>query len=138
MAEFIMKDMVEKEGLSDQFYIESAGTSDEEIFYGIGNSVYLPASDELERHGISAFGKKARQISVKDYDKFDYLIGMDHRNMQNMKKVFKNDQKEKLHLLLDFTEEGGEIADPWYTGKYAETYDILKRGCTSLLEKIYH
>ena len=138
MAEFILKDMVEKQGLSDQFYIESAATSTEEIWNGIGNPVYPPARDELRKHGISCEGKRARHLEKSDYDKFDYLIGMENMNLRNMARILGNDPENKMSKLLDFSDKKGysnrDIADPWYTGRFGQTYDDIVEGCTSFLE----
>ena len=91
MAEFIFKDMVSKQGLSDRFYIASAATSTEEIWNGIGNPVYPPAQRELAKHGISCEGKRAVQLKKSDYDKYDYILGMDHWNLKNMLRILKSD-----------------------------------------------
>lgn len=91
MAEFVFKDMVSKRGLADQFYIASAATSTEEIWNGIGNPVYPPAREELARHGISCKGKRAVQLTKADYDKYDYILGMDHWNLKNMLRILKAD-----------------------------------------------
>lgn len=95
MAEFIFKDMVSKRGLADQFYIASAATSTEEIWNGIGNPVYPPAREELARHGISCKGKRAVQLTKADYDKYDYILGMDHWNLKNMLRILKADPEER-------------------------------------------
>ena len=84
MAEFILKDIVTKRGIADQFEIASAATSTEEIWNGVGNPVYPPARGELARHGISCKGKRAVQLTASDYDHYDYLIGMDSMNMRNI------------------------------------------------------
>ena len=140
MAEFILKDMVEKQGLSDQFYIESAATRTEEIWNGIGNQVYSPARDELQKHGISCEGKRARHLEKSDYDKFDYLIGMESMNLRNMARMLGNDPENKISKLLDFSDKKGyssrDIADPWYTGNFERTYVEVTEGCLGLLKCI--
>ena len=123
MAEFIMKDMVEKEGLLDQIHIASCATSTEEI----GNPVYPPARRELAKHGISCEGKRARQLKKSDYEAYDLFIGMDDWNVQNMKKILKKDQK--IRKLL----ENKDVADPWYTGNFEKTYEDIEKGCQILL-----
>ena len=130
MAEFIMKDMVKKEGLEDKFYIESAATSDEEH----GNPVYPPAREMLASHGISCKGKHARQMTKADYDSFDLLIGMDESNIRNMKRICPNDEKGKIRMLLDIAGEHRSVADPWYTGNFDATWEDCNRGCRALLE----
>ena len=118
MAEFVMKDLVSKAGLDDQFYIESAATSTEEI----GNEVYPPAKRKLAEHGISCKGKTARQMTRNDYDRFDLLIGMDAWNLRNMNRICGSDPEGKIHLLLDYTNRPDDVADPWYTGNFEATW----------------
>ena len=108
MAEFVMKDLVQKAGLSDHFYIESAATSTEEI----GNEVYPPAKRKLAEHGISCKGKTARQMTRSDYQRFDLLIGMDDWNIRNMTRIAGGDPEGKIHKLLDYTARKGDVADP--------------------------
>ncbi len=132
MAEFIMKDLVAKEGLSGRFHIESAATSTEEI----GNEVYPPAKQELAEHGISCKGKTARQMTAADYNRFDLLIGMDRWNLRNMKAICGGDPDNKIHLLMDYTKRPGEVADPWYTGNFDATWRDVLEGCSALLESI--
>lgn len=132
MAEFIMKDIVEKAGLSEQFHIESAATSTEEI----GNSVYPPAKRKLSEHGISCQGKRARQMTINDYDKFDYLIGMDDWNLRNMKQICGGDPLGKIQKLMDFTSHSSDIADPWYTDDFDATWHDVSEGCNALLKSL--
>lgn len=136
MAEFILKDMIQQQNLTDQFYIASAATSTEEIWNGTGNPVYPPARKELARHGISCDGKRAVQLTKADYQGYDYLIGMDHQNLRNMHRILGGDPEGKLHLLLDYTEQPGDIADPWYTGDFTRTFRDIEIGCKGLLEKL--
>ena len=103
MAEFVMKDLVQKAGLTDHFYIESAATSTEEI----GNEVYPPAKRKLAEHGISCKGKTARQMTRSDYQRFDLLIGMDDWNIRNMTRIAGGDPEGKIHKLLDYTARKG-------------------------------
>ncbi len=130
MAEFVMKDKVEKLGISGNFYIESAATSTEEI----GNPVYPPARRMLSKHGISCSGKTARQIRKSDYDYYDMIIGMDDANMRNMNRAFGGDPQNKLHALMDFTKRPGCVADPWYTGDFESTWCDVCEGCDGLIE----
>ncbi len=130
MAEFVMKDLVAKAGLSEHFYIESAATSTEEI----GNEVYPPAKRKLAEHHISCKGKTARQMTRGDYDHFDLLIGMDTWNIRNMNRICGNDPQGKIHLLMDYTHRPGDVADPWYTGNFEATWQDVLEGCTALLE----
>lgn len=125
-----MKDMVSKAGMAGEFRIESAATSTEEI----GNPVYPPARRILEEHGISCAGKVARQLRRGDYREYDLLIGMDRANLRNMGRICGGDPANKLHLLLDFTDHHGEVADPWYTGNFEATWRDVEDGCRGLFE----
>ncbi len=129
MAEFVMKDLVEKAGLSHEFYIESAATSTEEI----GNEVYPPAKRKLAEHGISCKGKTARQMCASDYQRFDLIVGMDDWNIRNMKRICGDDPDGKIVQLMDFTNRPGEVADPWYTGNFEATWQDVLLGCKGLL-----
>ena len=132
MAEFVMKDLVQKAGLADKFYIESAATSTEEI----GNEVYPPARRKLAEHGISCKGKTARQITRADYDRFDLLIGMDSHNLYNMNRICGGDPEGKIHALMDYTAHPGEVADPWYTGNFEATWQDVLLGCKGILKAL--
>ena len=129
MAEFIMKDMVKKAGISEEFEIASAAVSTEEI----GNSVYPPARRKLAEHGISCAGKTARQMSAGDYRYYDLLICMDGSNLRRMHRICGGDSEGKMRLLMDFTSRPGDVADPWYTGDFQETWDDVSEGCSGLL-----
>ena len=117
MAEFVMRELVKKAGLSPQFYIDSAATSREEI----GNPVYPPAQRKLAEHGVPCGGHAARQLTGGDYAEYDLLIGMDQANLRNMRRICGGDPEGKLHLLLDYTGSPGDVADPWYTGDFEAT-----------------
>ena len=132
MAEFVMKDLVSKAGLDDQFHIESAATSTEEI----GNEVYPPAKRKLAEHGISCKGKTARQMTRSDYQRFDLLIGMDDWNIRNMTRIAGGDPEGKIHKLLDYTVRKGDVADPWYTGDFDATWRDVTEGCGELLKSL--
>ena len=134
MAEFIMKDMVDKRGIADRFFIESAGTSDEEVWNGVGNPVYPPARDELRKHGITdVSGKRARQIRRNDYDKYDLIIGMEQRNVSTMLRIFGGDPEDKVKLLLAYSDNPRDISDPWYTRNFERAYEDIVEGCEALL-----
>ena len=133
MAEFIMKDMVAKQGMADMFYIASSATSTEEIWRGVGNPVYPPAQRELAKHGISCEGKCAVQITSEDYDKYDIILCMDSNNMRNIKRIIPNDPENKICKLMDLV-GGGDVADPWYTGDFSTTYKDIFAGCSGLLK----
>lgn len=132
MAEFVMKDLVEKAGLQNQFYIESAATSTEEI----GNEVYPPARRKLAEYGIGCKGKTARQMTRADYDRFDLLIGMDTWNIRNMNRICGDDPQGKIHQLMDYTNRPGDVADPWYTGDFETTWRDVLEGCEGLLASL--
>ena len=132
MAEFVMKDLVQKARLASQFHIESAATSREEI----GNPVYPPARRKLAEHGISCEGHAARQLTQRDYDAFDLLIGMDQENLWNIRRICGGDPEGKIARLLDGTPNPRDIADPWYTGDFSATWRDVAEGCSGLLKAI--
>ena len=132
MAEFVMKKLVSDAGLSDRIYVESAATSTEEL----GNSVYPQTRKKLASVGISCDGKTARQMRKDDYDKFDYLIGMDSANIRNMNRIAGGDPDGKIYKLLTFAGRDQDVADPWYTRNFDITYDDILEGCTALLEQL--
>ena len=132
MAEFVLKDMVKKAGLSSGFHIESAAVSAEEL----GNPVYPPARRELAAHGISCQGKTARLMTRADYDRFDLLVCMDSANLRRMERICGGDPQGKMSRLLDHTAYPGDVADPWYTGDFSRTWQDVEAGCRALLEKL--
>ena len=132
MAEYVMKDLVSKAGVADEFFIASAATSREEL----GNGVYPPARRKLAEHGISCAGHAARQITAKDYVNFDLIIGMDEENIRSMRRVFSGDPEGKVSLLLDHVGRGGNVADPWYTGDFEATWRDVNDGCRALLREL--
>ena len=135
MAEFIMKDMLKKHALENEFHIQSAATSTEEIWGGRGNPIYSPARAELTKRGIPFdSNKRAVQATKADYDKYDYLIGMDTANIRNMNRIAGGDPQGKIYKLTAFAGYGGDIADPWYTGNFDETYRDVIAGCEGFLK----
>ena len=132
MAEFVMKHLVAKAGRDVEFEISSAATSTEEI----GNPVYPQTRRKLAEHGISCDGKTARQITMRDYTYYDYIIGMDSYNLRNMHRFFGGDPEGKISLLLDYTTRPGDVADPWYTGNFDATWRDCLEGCTELLKTL--
>ena len=128
MAEFVMKELVRREGLQAQIQVASAATSTEEI----GNPVYPPAREKLRQHGIGCQGKRAVQLRRADYDRYDYLIGMDRWNMRNMLRIVGRDPEGKLRPLLP----DREVADPWYTGDFDATWNDVLEGCQALLDEL--
>lgn len=134
MAEFVLKDMVNKMGLADSFFIASSATSREEI----GNPVHYGTRNKLREVEISTEGKYVVQLTKKDYEKFDYFIGMDERNIYNMKKILGQDSENKIYKLLYFAESSGDIADPWYTGNFDRTYEDVYAGCKGFIKHVLH
>ena len=137
MAEFMFKDIVKKNGTESDFYIESAATSDEEVWNGVGNTVHHSAQAEMRKHGISGFeNKRARQITRADYDKFDLIIGMEKMNVNDMLRAFGGDPDNKVKRLLDYSDRPRDISDPWFTHKFDITYSDLEEGLNALYKKV--
>ncbi len=132
MAEFVMKDLVHKAGLDNEFEIASAGVSSEEL----GNGVYPPARRILKEHGIDSSGKRARQLIRADYGEYDYLIAMESYNVKGMLRTCGGDPEGKISRLLDFTNRPGDISDPWYSGDFESTWRDVLAGCTAMLETV--
>ncbi|WP_442861701.1 arsenate reductase/protein-tyrosine-phosphatase family protein [Butyrivibrio sp.] len=138
-----MKDIVAKQGLSDKFHIESSATHTDEIWNGVGSPVYPPARAKLREHGIGTeenelgvSGKRARLTTRADYDKFDFIIGMDSANIRDLNRIFGGDPDKKIYKMLDFTDRNGDVADPWYTGNFDATWRDCSDGCHGLFRHI--
>ena len=129
MAEFMFKKKIKDRGLEDSFLIRSAATSTEEI----GNPVYPSARAELAIHGISCEGKTACQVTKYDGDYYDYLICMDHYNVSNLKRMMKKHVEPKIFLLMEFIGSAKDVADPWYTNDFKETWDDIDAGLDGFL-----
>ena len=132
MAQYVMQDLVEKNGLAESFFIDSAATSTEEI----GNPVDPRTRRKLQEERIHCGNHRARQMTRADYEEFDYLIGMDRNNLHNMMRMLKDDPLGKVSLLLDWTEKPRDIADPWYSGNFDLTYEDVTEGCEALFKKL--
>lgn len=132
LAQSYMTYLVRKHGLLDQFEIDSAATSTEEI----GNGIHHGTRSKLQEKGIPVIEHRAIQMTKKDYEHYDYLIGMDSYNRRNMQRIAGGDPEGKIHLLLDFTDRPGDVADPWYTGDFEATYRDVSEGCAALLERV--
>ncbi len=132
MAEFLLKHLTTQLHILSLFSIASAATSTEEI----GNPVHPGTRNKLRSLGISTEGKYARQMTKRDYEEYDYLIGMDQWNIRNMLRITGGDPQGKICRLLDFTERPRDIADPWYTGDFEETYNDILEGCEAFLEHL--
>lgn len=129
MAEFVLKDLAQKRGVADGLHIESAATTNEEI----GNPVHPGTVRRLAEEGISCAGKHARRITAVDYDAFDVIVGMDAENMADMMRTWKRDPAGKVHKMMEFAGEDRDVADPWYTGDFDQTYEDIHDGCVGLL-----
>ena len=132
MAEFVLKDMVKKQGLEKEFYIKSSATSSEEI----GNDIHYGTRDKLIQNGIPFTKRKAVKLRAEDYKKYDYIIGMEKSNVINIKRIVGEDVDDKIYRLLDFSDTPRDIADPWYTGDFEATYRDVKNGCEGLMAYI--
>ena len=136
MAEYLCKDILQKQGRAAEFHVASCAVSDEEVWNGIGNPVYPPVKKLLLEKGISCEGKRAVQLTRADYDKYDLFIGMDSANIRNMHRILGGDPQNKIRKLMDYTPKGGDVADPWYTRRFDVTYADVKAGCEGLLSKL--
>jgi len=132
MAEFVMKNLVRKAGLEKEFVIESAATSAEEL----GNDIHYGTRTKLQKEGVPFSRRAARQITAADYDRYDYLVAMDEENLYYMNRRWNNDPDNKISLLLEFAGKTREIADPWYTGNFDQTYLDVVEGCEALLRVV--
>lgn len=133
MCEFVMKDLVSKAGRADEFEIASAATSTEEL----GNPVHPGTRRELERHGISCAGKRARQVTRADYERYDMLICADSSNIRNLRRITGGDRDGKISLILDHSSRPGrDVADPWYSGDFEATWRDVSEGCAGLLSEL--
>ena len=134
MAEMVLKNMVENRGLKEKFYIDSAGTSDynEKTHAGI----YYETREILNQMNIPFEEHYSRQMKKEDYDRFDYILGMDEKNIKDIYRIIGDDKDNKVYRLLDFTEQPRDILDPWYYGNFDSTYYDIEYGCKKFLEKI--
>lgn len=133
MAEYLLRDLADKQGVGHLLSIASAATSTEEIWNGQGNPVYPPARQQLAKYGISCAGKRAVQVQKADYAKYDYLICMDNRNVRDLMRIIGSDPEKKVYQLLDFTGSSAEIEDPWFSGRFDAVFRSIKEGCEALL-----
>ena len=132
MAEFVFKKMVADRGLSSEYVIASSATSTEEI----GNDIHPGTRRTLDKYGIPYKHREAVQITRNDYNKYDLFVGMDSANIRNLGRIFGADPENKIKKLLDFTSRGGDVADPWYTGNFEETWRDVNEGCAALFGKL--
>ena len=132
MAEFVFRDLVKQAHLSDCIHVASCATSREEI----GNPVHPGTKRKLKQYGITCDGKTARQLTKKDYEDYDYLLTMEQYNNRNAMRILGSDPDKKVMRLLDLSQRPRDIADPWYTGNFDETYHDVYEGCVALLNHI--
>lgn len=132
MAQFVFQHMVNEAGLSDRFEIESAATSREEI----GNGPHRGTIRKMQEVGIPILSHRARQVTKQDYEHYDLLIIMDEENLWGIRRIIREDPDNKIHMLLEYTGENRDVADPWYTGDFDTTYEDVDRGCRALLESL--
>ena len=130
MAEFVLKDMVKKQGVEKEFYIKSSATSSEEI----GNDIHYGTRDKLIQKEIPFTKRKAVKLRAEDYKKYDYIIGMEKSNVINIKRIVGEDVDDKIYRLLDFSDTPRDIADPWYTGNFEITFNDIVEGCNGFLK----
>ena len=130
MAELVFKDMIRKDDTDIEFLVDSAATSNEES----GNGIHYGTKRKLEEEGIPFESHYSRKIVAKDYEIYDYIIGMEESNVRNILRIVEEDPEKKVHRLLDFTERPRDIADPWYTGNFDKTYEDIVEGCKALLD----
>lgn len=133
MAEFVLKALVKAKGIEDQYYIESAAVTTDEL----GNPIYPPAKRCLSQHGVSFDpAKRARQITRADYDLFDRIICMDASNMRLIRRIIPSDPDGKIHMLMSYAGSGRDVADPWYTGDFETAFQDILTGCEAMLNSL--
>ncbi len=132
MAEAVMRDLVENNGLSDEITVDSAATSG----WHVGEAPHKGTLSKLKEYQISTTGIKARQLQESDFEQFDYIIGMDSSNVRNIREMLGQPDHPKIFRFLDLTPHKKDVPDPYYTGDFQETYDLVKEGCEVLLKKI--
>lgn len=130
MAEFMLKNMLEERGVAQDFYVESAATSREEL----GNDMHYGAKEALRKHGVPFARRSARQITAEDYRKFDYIICMDSMNVRNLNRIIGEDTLGKVSRLMSFAGKNADVADPWYTGDFDVTYRDIKEGLMGFIK----
>ena len=132
MAEFVMKDLVRKAGREEQFIIASKAARRDEL----GHDTHYGTKAKLRQMGVPFEKRKATLLSKSDYDTYDYLIAMDRENVSDMLRLFGGDPDKKIHMLLEFAGLKREVADPWYTGNFDETYEDVLMGCQGLMRML--
>lgn len=130
MAKYIFKDLIKKNNLENQIIVDSAATSSEEV----GNGIYRYAAAKLREKGIEFDNHKARQITFQDYEKYDYILAMEDKNISNILRIVNNDPQNKIHRILDYSDSPRDISDPWYTGDFETAYNDIFEGSIAFLE----
>lgn len=132
MAEALFRDLVDKENLGDQITVDSAATSS----WHIGDPPHKSTLTILKKYNVSSEGLIGRQLSKKDFEQFEYIIGMDENNVNNIYDMTGQPNSPKIFRFLDLTDHKKDVPDPYYTGDFQETYDLIMEGCQALIEKI--
>ncbi|MEA5059883.1 MAG: low molecular weight phosphotyrosine protein phosphatase [Clostridia bacterium] len=133
MAACVLRHLAREKGVEeDALRIDSAATSADEL----GSPIYPPARRTLEAHGVASDAHRATRLTAKDYDRYDYLLGMDGYNIGNMGRILGKDPQGKVHRLLDFTHNPRDIDDPWYTDDFETTFRDVSEGCEALLAQM--
>ncbi len=132
MAQFVMTHIAKEQGFEDKFYIDSKATSTEEL----GNPPHYGTVSKCRQMGIPVLKHSASQMKKSDYDSFDLIIGMDQWNLKNILRITGGDPDNKISLLLDYTSSPGDIADPWYTHNFDETFSDVWKGCNGLMDSL--
>ena len=130
MAQSVMTHLIKEAGLEDEIYVNSAATSREEI----GNGPHYGTVQKLKSVGIPVVMHRAVQMTLNDYEQYDYLVGMDRENIRNMERISGGDPEQKIYKLLTFAGRDMDVADPWYTGDFEATYRDVSEGCKGLLD----
>lgn len=133
LAEYLLRDMAARRGLSSEISVDSAATSSEEL----GNPIYPPMQREMRSHGLDPSGHTARRMRLSDYDEYDYIIGMDEENRRHLMRFFSNDPDGKISLLMDYTDRPRDVADPWYTRDFGATWRDVEEGCAGFLNTLF-
>lgn len=134
MAEFIAKDIASRRGMSDRFEFASCAISSEEI----GNDIYPPVRKELAHRGVPFESRSARRFTDDDYAYYDRIFVMDDWNLDAMMYMTVDDPDDKVRKMLSVIGEDGDVSDPWYTGRFPETFDLLHGACSALIDSYRH
>lgn len=136
MAEFITKKIVKDLGKENEYEIASAATTEDAIISGIGHDIDVRSQRVMNEHGIPFNHRQARKMVKSDYEKYDYIIGMDEENFFDMNHISAGDPDRKEYKLLSFAGSMMDVDDPWYTGDFEAAYQDIYRGCEALIKKI--